>query len=46
MSSLKKEERGILGKIHSCLLVPEAEVVLIAGIENEAQHGKSFGPEF
>lgn len=28
VSSFKKKERGILGKIHSCLLVSEADDVL------------------
>lgn len=46
VSSSKKKETGILGNIHSCLLVPEADDVFEVGIENEAWHGKGFDPEF
>ena len=48
MASLTKEKKGNLRKIHSFLLVPEAEVVLRVGIKksSKAQHGKSFVPKF
>lgn len=41
-----RRKRGILREIHSCLLVPEAEVVLRIAIENKAQRGQNFASEF